>query len=385
MPDRGWITDAAKLQDAAGADGNGDTLDCRGWGAVGAQVTGTFVATVNFEGTIDGSTWVGIEGVNLADGSKAKSPTAPGVYVVPVTGLSSFRARVSGYASGSVTVLGRLSRDVGPALQDMDITTGAVTANIEGDYPEDSSHVSGERGLFVMGVRNDADAARTDADGDYSPVAVDSAGRPKVVGPLTDTQLRATAVPTNDPGLPDTLGQKAMAGSAGVAIASDQSAVPVDSELPAAAALADGAANPTAPTVGAAGLRWNGASLDRERGNTEVTVLASAARTATVDSADQTNHNARGAHVIIDVTAITATPSITPKIQVKDPASAKYYDVLVGVAITAVGTTVIKVYPGIAASANAAASDILGRTWRVRVEHADADSITYSVGAHVVV
>lgn len=195
MPDRGWITDAAKLQDAAGADGNGDTLDCRGWGAVGAQVTGTFVATVNFEGTIDGSTWVGIEGVNLADGSKAKSPTAPGVYVVPVTGLSSFRARVSGYASGSVTVLGRLSRDVGPALQDMDITTGAVTANIEGDYPEDSPHVSSERGLFVMGVRNDADAARTDADGDYSPVSVDSAGRPKVVGPLTDTQLRATAVP----------------------------------------------------------------------------------------------------------------------------------------------------------------------------------------------
>lgn len=44
---------------------------------------------------------------------------------------------------------------------------------------------------------------------------------------LTNTQLRAAAVPTNDPGLPDTLGQKAMAASTSVAIASDQSGVPV--------------------------------------------------------------------------------------------------------------------------------------------------------------
>ena len=37
----------------------------------------------------------------------------------------------------------------------------------------------------------------------------------------------------------------------------------VDTELPAAAALADGAANPTAPTVGAHLLVWNGATWDR--------------------------------------------------------------------------------------------------------------------------
>lgn len=42
---------------------------------------------------------------------------------------------------------------------------------------------------------------------------------------------------------------------------------PVDTELPAAAALADGASNPTVPGVGAFGMVWNGASWERTRGD----------------------------------------------------------------------------------------------------------------------
>lgn len=42
--------------------------------------------------------------------------------------------------------------------------------------------------------------------------------------------------------------------------------VTVDTELPAAAALADGASNPTAPTVGSAGLVFNGTTWDRIEG-----------------------------------------------------------------------------------------------------------------------
>ncbi len=118
--------------------------------------------------------------------------------------------------------------------------------------------------------------------------------------------------------------------------------------------------------------------------NYEAPLFASAARTATENSPDQQNIEARGLHVIIDVTLDPALASITPHIQGKDPASGKYYDLLVGVAITATGTTVLKVYPGIAVAANAAASDIMPKTWRVRMVHVDADSITYSVGAALV-
>ena len=54
---------------------------------------------------------------------------------------------------------------------------GTITANIEGDYEEDSAHVSGDRGLFSLGVRNDAQAATaTSANGDYSQISVNGKG-----------------------------------------------------------------------------------------------------------------------------------------------------------------------------------------------------------------
>lgn len=124
---------------------------------------------------------------------------------------------------------------------------------------------------------------------------------------------------------------------------------------------------------------------DRWRNNGEAALLASAARTASADSADFTNHNWKGGHFIIDVSAITATPSIVVTVQGKDSISGNYYDILVGVAITATGTTVLKVYPGIGQVINGAASDILPRTYRVSVANADGDSITYSISANLIV
>ena len=109
-------------------------------------------------------------------------------------------------------------------------------------------------------------------------------------------------------------------------------------------------------------------------------LLASAARTADVESELFTNEHARGVHVIIDVTADPAAASITVTLQGFDSASGKYYDLLVSAAIAAVGTTVLKLYPGIVAVANGAASDILPRQFRVKVVTVDADSMTYSVG-----
>lgn len=128
-----------------------------------------------------------------------------------------------------------------------------------------------------------------------------------------------------------------------------------------------------------------GGRFNRWRGNENPIVLTSAARTATVDSATFQNYNARGAHFVINVSAITATPSIVVKIQGQDPANlTSFYDILVSSAITTTGTTILKVYPGISTIANAAASDILPWGWRVRVEHADTDSITYSVAGNLV-
>jgi hypothetical protein len=45
---------------------------------------------------------------------------------------------------------------------------------------EDSGHTSGDVGVMMLGVRNDANATLTDADMDYIPVSTDLAGRIKV-------------------------------------------------------------------------------------------------------------------------------------------------------------------------------------------------------------
>lgn len=60
-------------------------------------------------------------------------------------------------------------------------------------------------------------------------------------------------------------GQATMANSAPVVIASNQSAVPVDTELPAATALGDTTANPTAPHMGSCVEAFNGTTWDRLR------------------------------------------------------------------------------------------------------------------------
>ena len=89
-------------------------------------------------------------------------------------------------------------------------------------------------------------------------------------------------------------------------------------------------------------------------------------------------------HLVIDVTSITASPSVVPTIDGYDPVSGKYYNLLTGAALTATGTTVLKIYPGIATVPSAAASDILSNVVRVSMTHGDADSITYSVAAMLV-
>lgn len=119
--------------------------------------------------------------------------------------------------------------------------------------------------------------------------------------------------------------------------------------------------------------------------NRSVTLLASAARTATVATGDQSNNNHRGAVIIIDVTASAATPSVVATVQDKDELSGQYYTILASAAITGTGTTVLRVYPGLTAATNTVANDVLPSTWRVNLVHADTDSITYSVAAQVVI
>lgn len=125
--------------------------------------------------------------------------------------------------------------------------------------------------------------------------------------------------------------------------------------------------------------------LTASRQNYEITLLASANRTASVNSADFTNHTARGAVFVIDATAASATPSVVFTIQGKSSLGGNYYTILASAAITGISTTILRVYPGITTGANAAVSDVLPFVYRVIAVAGDADPLTYSVSANLIV
>lgn len=128
----------------------------------------------------------------------------------------------------------------------------------------------------------------------------------------------------------------------------------------------------------AAGDEWI-----RQHSNEGITILASAARTATTISATFTNPNHRAAHFIIVVTAVTATPSVVFNIEGFDEASATWYPLLIPLAIDSVGTTVLKIGIGFTPVPNLTANNLIPFSYRVNAVHGDADSITYSVGANL--
>lgn len=114
----------------------------------------------------------------------------------------------------------------------------------------------------------------------------------------------------------------------------------------------------------------------------QVTVFTSAARTASETSSTFTNqHGHRGVIIVIDATAATATPSVVFTIQGYSPLGDDYFTILASAAITATGTTILRVYPGLTAAANTVANDVLPPLWRVSAVAGDADSLTYSVNA----
>jgi len=141
-------------------------------------------------------------------------------------------------------------------------------------------------------------------------------------------------------------------------------------------------------------ILFNGSTWDRWRNNTEKTVLPSAARTVSGASPDQTNFNARGVIIYLNVTAVSGTfaagEGLSMHVDFKDPVSGEYPQVTPDIGpYTTTGLRCIVVYPG--------ATDVRGyfptendvplpRTWRVHYGiTGTAPSFTFSVGASYVV
>lgn len=148
----------------------------------------------------------------------------------------------------------------------------------------------------------------------------------------------------------------------------------IDSAIPAKAAL-----------IGIS----DGTNIQAMRGNTQGTLLASAARTASVASAIQTNYNSNKLIVYLNVEVAGATGGLTLHVRGINPINGRTNRLNPApAAVTAVGDYVYELSlgaSGIGADVAQRTSGALPRTWDVAVYHTDAASYTYSVAYALIV
>lgn len=249
------------------------------------------------------------------DGTVAISAVTPGV---AATSLG--KAEDAVHTTGDVGVMALAVRnDAGTAFAadgdyvplSVDSSGALRTAGGAGgtQYDEDTAHVSGDKLTMAGAVQQTADAALA-ADGDRAVLQVDSTGYLKVnvkAGGSGGTQyaedtasaaadlLTMAGVVRKDAAatLVDTDGDRSQmqVDATGYLWTRIGPALPaggnnigaVDTELPAAAALADNTANPTVPAVGAFNMGWDGTNWDRIRAPGGVVEMSDAGGSITVD------------------------------------------------------------------------------------------------------
>ena len=203
-----------------GNNANGIDIDARNYVEIQVQLTGTWTATVSFQGSIDGTNYSTI--VAFPNGTVAGTPvtstTANGQWVIPVT-AGFVRVRTTAYTSGTVTgaVLVRKKGADVPTGQVSSSGTGSVNvAQINGvttlmgngvtgtgsqrvtiasdntaftvnlgtggtgatsiGKARDSAIGATDTGVAILGVRRDTPTAETPAAGDYVVPQISSLG-----------------------------------------------------------------------------------------------------------------------------------------------------------------------------------------------------------------
>jgi hypothetical protein len=73
-------------------------------GGVGVQVSGTFVGTLQFELTINGTNYVPVIASDVTAGTDTTNTTTSGVFRFDVVGVISVRVRSTAWTSGDATV-----------------------------------------------------------------------------------------------------------------------------------------------------------------------------------------------------------------------------------------------------------------------------------------
>ena len=99
------------------------TLALAGQSAAAAQITGTWVGTITFEASLDGTTWTAINATPASTSTPQTTTTVNGLYRLGPGGFQQFRANMSAFTSGSATVLLRAGAGTGAVIANQILPT----------------------------------------------------------------------------------------------------------------------------------------------------------------------------------------------------------------------------------------------------------------------
>ncbi len=143
------LSSVVTLQNAAAAVGVGTALTVSGAGVATLAVSGTFVATITWEGQGPDGNWYAINARNRSTGLIGGTATAAGLFEVNCRGLTAVRANITAYTSGAVTVKG-VSQPLEAAADTVQVT-GRKVALGSGSYGT-ALNVAGSGGLVTITI-----------------------------------------------------------------------------------------------------------------------------------------------------------------------------------------------------------------------------------------
>lgn len=91
------------------------------------EVTGAFVGTIQFEGSLNGTTWTPINAVQAGTTNILQTTTVPGLYRLTPGGLQQIRANMIAWTSGSAAIAMRASLAVGGIFFNQALPPGVNT------------------------------------------------------------------------------------------------------------------------------------------------------------------------------------------------------------------------------------------------------------------
>lgn len=150
--------------------------------SAGAAAGAALVRLAGNAQPVDLSAWTAGSNMLVVAGGKFTTGNVAGAAAIAANTRAwlTFMVDAAGTALGTSTNPVRVQAPVGSSIPINDnggsITVDGVVASSDAKA-EDSVAASGDNGIPVLGVRNDAAVAKTSADGDYSMIATDSAGR----------------------------------------------------------------------------------------------------------------------------------------------------------------------------------------------------------------